>query len=60
MIYAEDMGFVHEMAAHAPEHWSVHFLVNVIFITEWDPPAVDRCNLEGSPPSICFIQWLLR
>lgn len=36
----------------------MQFLANVIFITEWDPPAIGRCNLEGSPQSILFSGFL--
>lgn len=46
------------VATHALKHWSVHFLANVIFITEWDPPAVGKCNLEGSPQSVLFSGFL--
>lgn len=36
----------------------MQFLVNLIFITELNPPALGRCNLEGSPQSVLFKVFL--
>lgn len=33
-------------------YWSIGLWDVVIFITEWDPPAVGRCNLKGSLQSV--------